>query len=135
MPFFRNRIPQGKWIVSKVHQLVGELMNCEITVDRFFFAPVVVGVAFEAASFGGVATGTMAVAAGLNSGDQDVRGFLALERLGVTRGARHHLMRFMIEVGVRQPARSDHGFGDFGERVETGWIARRVALFAGFAPQ
>jgi hypothetical protein len=100
----------------------------------FFFAPIVVRVAFEAARLGAVCSGMVALLAGADAGDEDVFRFLARACIRVATVATRQAMFIVIKDSVLEPAHSGIRFCDRGQSgVRTG--CERMALFAGFGPQ
>lgn len=93
-----------------------------------------VDVAFAALIAGGLRSGAMAVPAGVNARDQDIRRAGTRERLRVAGRTLDQLMSTVIEVAVLQPAGRDPRFRDLGLlRVRT--ERDGVALTAGLAPK
>ncbi len=115
--------------------LFRQLLHHILAGHRLFLAPIVIRVAFEAARFRCVRTSAMALLAGLDARDKYVGSLAAAVGLSVTRRALHHLVRFMIEFSVWQPARGDGRLGDRGKIANSVRITQAMAFLAGFSPQ
>lgn len=100
----------------------------------FFFAPIVVRVAFEAAGLGAVCSRMVTLLAGADARDEDVFRFLAGARICVATVATCQAMLVVIEGSVLEPT---HGGIRFCDRRQSGVCigCERMALLAGFGPQ
>jgi len=113
---------------------VQELLGSESAFDGFLLAPVMVGMALEAAGLGGVEPRPMALPAILNARQKDVGGQLAGGGPRMTARAGHHAVGVVIEGGVHHPFHRNIWRGHFRQ----GSTLRKtecVALVAGLAPQ
>jgi len=91
-------------------------------------------VALEAARLGGFGPGMVAGTAGRNARQKQVRTLLAGQCSGMAARARHQFMLRVIEFRVRHIASRDVRWRDFRQRRVSSTY-KRVALFAGLAPQ
>lgn len=93
-----------------------------------------IGVAFRTMRIGVIEAGPVAGLTDGNSRQQDVARFRACKGFGMAAHAREPSMRVVVEFRVRHPLCFYVGRGHPGEAT-TRRNCKRVALFAGFAPQ
>src|SRR5215475_5234165 len=135
----QQALPEGSSTASPPADSVccaAQLWNIEAALGSFRLAPVVILMTFTAASLGDLLRGTvftMTLAAGFNSGEQNVRGIVAFESAAVAGRAGHHPVRAMIKFGMFQPTSRNVRWRDLGWWCSVGGIDE-MALATGFRP-
>ena len=105
--------------------------------DALLFAPVVITMAFETASFRGPGSGAslpVTIPADLDFRNIYIGRQLTLRDIKMARRALHHAVRFMIELCIREPPRGDDGLYK-GGKLAAGSFRCDMAKLAILLPQ
>src|ERR1035438_1908543 len=97
-----------------------KLLDGEFSFGGLFLGPIVIRMALGAAPASGIVARAaifMAIAAGCNSGQQDVGGVATLRRARVARGTCQQPVGVVVELGVLEPARRDGRLRHGGQRL------------------
>ncbi len=115
-PAALHKVPaQSHAVISEMQQdhlrhssrRASHLLNRQMALGKLFLSPIVILMAFGAASVGRIvfrASFFMTSAAGGDARQQDIRGLTTLRAARMAAGTGQHAMRIVLEVGMLQPS-------------------------------